>query len=169
MVVYEQPAPTRRGSRPSDALVASLGAVGAATIERAAELLAGADVELGEHLAQVVLDSARADEQLGADLRVRLSLRGEPRDLRLLGGEDVTRLIDPLASGFSGGRELATGALGKPLGPDAVEHFMGGSELVTRVDAPVLATQPFAVEEPGAGEVDHATAALEPLDRLAVV
>jgi hypothetical protein len=99
MVVYGQPAPTRRGLRPSDALVASLGAVGAATAERAAELLAGANVELGEHLAQVVLDSARADEQLGADLRVRLSLGGEPRDLRLLGGEDVTRLIDPLASG----------------------------------------------------------------------
>ena len=32
----------------------------------------------------------------------------------------------------------------------------------------ILATQPFAVQEPGAGEVDHATAALEPLDRLAV-
>jgi hypothetical protein len=37
-----------------------------------------------------------------------------------------------------------------------------------RVDAPVLATQPFAVQKPGAGEVDHATAAREPLDRLAV-
>jgi hypothetical protein len=32
--------------------------VGAATVERAAELLAGADVELAEHLAQVVLDGA---------------------------------------------------------------------------------------------------------------
>src|SRR5437763_14660216 len=106
MVVYEQPAPTRRGSRPSDALVASLGAVGAATIERAAELLAGADVELGDHLAQVVLDSARAGEQLGADLRVRWSLRGEPRDPRLAGGEDVTLHIDPLASAVSRGREI---------------------------------------------------------------
>ena len=45
---------------------------------------------------------------------------------------------------------------------------MGGSELLPRVDAPVLATQLFAVQEPGAGEVDHATAARKPLDRLAV-
>ena len=34
------------------------------------ELAAGADAELGEDLAQVVLDRARADEQPGADLRV---------------------------------------------------------------------------------------------------
>ena len=40
--------------------------------ERPAELLAGADAELGEDLAQVVLDGARADEQLRADLRVRV-------------------------------------------------------------------------------------------------
>ena len=38
--------------------------------ERRPELLARADAELGEHLAQVVLDGARADEQLRADLRV---------------------------------------------------------------------------------------------------
>jgi hypothetical protein len=39
---------------------------------------------------------------------------------------------------------------------------------LTRVDAPVLATQPFAVQKSGAGEVDHATATRKPLDRLAV-
>jgi hypothetical protein len=61
-----------------------------------------------------------------------------------------------------------TGALGKPLGPDVAEHSVGGSELLAGVDAPVLATQPFAVYEPGASEVDHATAALEPVDRLAI-
>ena len=70
--------------------------------------------------------------------------------------------------GLTRGQELVTGALGKPLGPDVAEHLVGGSKLLARVDAPVLATQPFAVQEPGAGEVDHATAAREPLDRLAV-
>jgi hypothetical protein len=40
--------------------------------------------------------------------------------------------------------------------------------LFARVRAAVLATQPFAVQEPGASEVDHTTAAREPLDRLAV-
>ena len=73
-----------------------------------------------------------------------------------------------LRDGLARGQELVAGALGEPLGPDAAEHLVGGSELLARVDAAVLATQPFAVQEPGAGEVDHATAAPEPLDRLAV-
>src|SRR5580704_19212345 len=34
------------------------------------ELAAGADAELGEDLAQVVMDRVRADEQPGADLRI---------------------------------------------------------------------------------------------------
>jgi hypothetical protein len=83
------------------------------------------------------------------------------------GGADVTRLIDPLASGFSGDHELATRALGKGVGPDAAERLVGGPKLLAGVKAPILATQPLAVEEPGASEVSHATAALEPLDRLA--
>src|SRR2546429_1971138 len=44
-----------------------VGVVGQCSVE----LQAGADLELGEDLAQVVLDGARADEQPGADLRVR--------------------------------------------------------------------------------------------------
>src|SRR6266542_3644306 len=51
------------------------------------ELGAGADAELEEHLAQVVLDRARADEQLGADLGSRESVVREPGDLGLLGGQ----------------------------------------------------------------------------------
>ena len=47
----------------------------------AVELVARADVELGEDLAQVVLDRARADEQPGADLGVGEAVAGEPRDL----------------------------------------------------------------------------------------
>src|SRR4051794_35449831 len=38
--------------------------------QRVVELFAGTDVELGEDLAQVVLDRAWADEQPGADLGV---------------------------------------------------------------------------------------------------
>jgi hypothetical protein len=47
------------------------------------ELAAGADAELGEDLAQVVLHGARADEQPRADLGVGQPLAGQPRDLRL--------------------------------------------------------------------------------------
>src|SRR5204863_8123767 len=44
------------------------------------ELPAGADAKLGEHLAQVVLNGAGADEQAGTNLRVRQTLSGQPRD-----------------------------------------------------------------------------------------
>src|SRR5918995_3448742 len=134
----------------------------------AAELVARGDVELQEDLAQVVLHRPGADEQLRADLGVGETISGQPSDVSLLGCEHAARVVAALPRGLTRGQELVTGALGKPLGADAAEHFVGGSELLTRVDAAVLATQPFAVLEPGAGEMDHATAAREPLHRLAV-
>jgi hypothetical protein len=48
------------------------------------ELPAGADGKLGEHLAQVVLNGAGADEQAGTNLRVRQTLSGQPGDPGLL-------------------------------------------------------------------------------------
>src|SRR5882757_8880575 len=51
------------------------------------ELVARADLELGEDLAQVIFDGARADEQTGADLWVRESVAGQPRDLGFLRGQ----------------------------------------------------------------------------------
>src|SRR5580704_4188194 len=54
------------------------------------KLVAGADVELRKHLAQVVLDGARADEHARPDLRVGEAVTGELRDPRLLGGQLVT-------------------------------------------------------------------------------
>ena len=104
--------------------------------ERRAQLLARADAELREHLVQVVLDGARADEQLGADLRVRLPVDGEPGDLRLLRGEQVARLDREPAHRLAGGRQLAPGTLGEPLGADAAERLVGGAKLLARVDAP---------------------------------
>lgn len=116
----------------------------------------------------MVLDGARADEQLGADLRVRLPVARHPSDLRLLRRQDIAGFNGSLGRGLAGGHQLAAGALGKPLTAEGAEYFVGGPELLTRVDAPVLATQPFAVKEPRPGEVNHATAVLEPLDRLLV-
>ena len=52
---------------------------------------------------------------------------------------------------------------------DPAELVVGGTKLLARVDAPVLAPQPFAVQKPGTGEVDDAAAPRQPLDRLAVV
>src|SRR4051794_33374252 len=79
--------PWRCGSNPSSALVVipSRGTWGAG--HRAAQLLARADAELREHLAQVVLDRARADEQLGPDFGIGQPARRQSGDLRFLRGE----------------------------------------------------------------------------------
>ena len=45
---------------------------------------------------------------------------------------------------------------------------MRGAQLLAGLDEPVLAAQPLAVEEVGAGEMNGDPAAGEPLDRLAV-
>ena len=51
---------------------------GADVGQRGAQLLAGADPELSEDLGQVPLHRARAEEELGADLRVRFPARSTP-------------------------------------------------------------------------------------------
>src|SRR5689334_14282974 len=103
--------------------------------QRCSQLLARPDVELGEHLAQVVFDRTRADEELGADLGVRASVDGQARDLRLLRRQLVERLDCPLAHALAGRDQLAA----------------------------VLASQPFAVEQLGAGAMDDDPGAGEPL------
>jgi hypothetical protein len=44
----------------------------------------------------------------------------------------------------------------------------GSASLLARVDTPVLAAQPFAVDEVGAAELAADGGATEPIDRLAV-
>ena len=61
------------------------------------------------------------------------------------GVSTLARVVGALARGLARGQELVPGALGKPLGADTAEHLVGGSELLARVDAAVLAAQPFAV------------------------
>jgi hypothetical protein len=86
--------------------------------KRVTELLAPADVELREDLAQVVLDGAWADEELGADLRVRLSVARHAGDLCLLRSENVEGVRGAPGHVFSGGRQFATGALGERFGAE---------------------------------------------------
>ena len=75
----------------------------------AVKLAAGADVELGEDLGQVVLNRARADEQPGTDLRVGQPVPGQPRDLGLLRGQLDGGLHGASARGLAGGQQLAAG------------------------------------------------------------
>src|SRR5580700_5468015 len=84
--------------------------------QRLVELAAGADVELGEHLAQVPLHGAGPDEQLRADLGVGPPVACQPGDLSLLRGQLGAGVLVPLAHLLAGGQELAPGAFGE--GPD---------------------------------------------------
>src|SRR5258708_33673605 len=76
------------GSTEGEAQLASAqrGAVGARSrSQEAGELRPRRHVELSEHLAEVIIDGARADEQLRGDFAVRRSGCGEVRHPRFLG------------------------------------------------------------------------------------
>jgi len=64
------------------------------------ELVTRADLELYEHLVQVVLDSPRADEQLRANLGLRVAFARKFGDLGLLRGE-LTRPAARISRGES--------------------------------------------------------------------
>src|SRR4051812_15350597 len=64
---------------------------GALAHDAVGELGAGGHAELPERLAQVVLHGARADEELGGDVPVRLPAADQGGDLCLLGGELLRR------------------------------------------------------------------------------
>src|SRR3954453_6057396 len=80
--------------------------------QRLLELMTGADAQLGEHLVQVVLHGAAADEQPLTDVRVRDPIAGEPCDLSLLSREVLPGLNGTFADSLAGGQQLALGAFG---------------------------------------------------------
>src|SRR5947209_3677472 len=127
--------------------------------ERAVQFSAGADSELGEHLAQVVLDGARTDEQLRGYLRIRLPVARHARDLSLLGCQDIARPHRALGRSLTCRHQLTPSALSEPRAPDLAEHLVGAPELLARVHASVLTPQPFAVGQTGPGDVNHASGA----------
>jgi hypothetical protein len=98
-----------------------------------------------------------------------VAIGGQPRDLRLLGREVVARLGGPPGHHLAGRGQLATGVLGERLSADAAERLVRPVELVARVDGPLLAPQPLAVEQLRTRDVDEDAAAPEPVDRLAVL
>ena len=60
------------------------GGLGLRARQSAGQLVARPDLELPEHLVQVPLDGAGAEEEPCADFRVREPLAGEARDMPLL-------------------------------------------------------------------------------------
>src|SRR5712692_6787243 len=134
----------------------------------AMELVAGADVELGEDLVQVVFDGARAHEQLGSDLGVGQALAGQPGDLGFPRGELVGGAGGACADSLAGGTELARGSFREPVGSHHGKYLVGGAQLPAGVDAPVLRAQPLSVKQMGAPEFHAQAGAAEPVERLAV-
>src|SRR4051794_5014715 len=86
--------------------------------------------KLPEHLAQVVLDGARADEELRGDLSVRPSLRDEAGDLRLLWSELVAGSHRACAGALARRQQLALGAAREPLDAHASECLEGRAQLL---------------------------------------
>src|SRR5262249_7510961 len=95
-----------------------------ATRQRAVELMTGTDAQLGEHLAEVVLDRVPADEQPRADLRVRETVAGELGDAGLLRGELLPRLDIPPAYVLTRGHQLTSSAIGERPDAHRREHLM---------------------------------------------
>src|ERR1700677_5414515 len=116
-------------------------------------------------LVQVVLDGAGTDEQLGADLTIRAPVPGKLGDLPLLGRQLSPRVVRPLPYLLAGGLQLTFGARGEGARPHRGEQLARGPELLARVDPPVLAPEPLAVEQVGTAKMRHDAGPSEPLDR----
>ena len=69
------------------------------------------DLELGEHLSQVVVDRAGAEEELGSDLGVREPGCGEAGDVEFLRRELVSRRGVAFAGALTAGAQLAARAV----------------------------------------------------------
>ena len=102
----------------------------------------------------MVLDSAGADQQLGPDLRVGVSVRSKARDLGLLGRERVTGLGRAAAHGLARREQLTTGALGEGVCAEAGKEFVRCAQLLTSGDALTLASKPLSIEQVRTGELD---------------
>src|SRR5215218_9753443 len=136
--------------------------------ERVAQGPARADAEFGEHLLEVPFDRARAEEELGADLRVGPPVAREPGDVLLLRGELVARVVAALAHLLAGGQQLVPGTLGESRCARRQEHVARDAQLLARIDAPALAAQPFPEEQTCACQLHAQARAGEAVDRLTV-
>jgi len=95
----------------------------------------------------VPLDSARADEQLRADLWIRSSISGQPGDLLLLRRELVARVVPALARLLSRRPQLTPGAADEldveRLFTETTEAF-GGVDVVVHAAAGPMILGPVA-------------------------
>jgi hypothetical protein len=68
----------------------------------------------------------------------------------------------------AGGAQLDAGSLGETVHPELREELMGDLQLLAGVDGAAGASQPFAVEEKGPGEVKAQAGGREAVDGVAI-
>jgi amino acid transporter len=134
----------------------------------AGKLRAGGDSEFPEHLPQVVLHGARADEQPRRDRGVGQALTGQPRDLILLGSQLIPGTDGSLAGLLAGGQQLPAGPFRKTPGAHRHEHVMGGAKLPAGVQAAALPAQPLPVQQVRPRQVQVSPGSPETADGLLV-
>jgi hypothetical protein len=120
------------------------------------------DAELGEDLAQVVFDRARAEEQMGGDLAIGQALGGQARDLEFLRRQPVQCRGLTVASGLAGGAQLRFGALCPRDRAQGTEQPGGGAQVRTCLRPFPVTAQPLAVEQFGAGPLERREGVRQP-------
>jgi len=103
----------------------------------------------------VVVDGARAQEQLCGDLAVGEAVRDKPGDLPFSRGEPGSGERVGLAGGLAGGRQLGLGAVGPRNRAQPLEQLQRRMQVGARVAAPALPPQPLAVQQVGAGPLQR--------------
>src|SRR3954454_5595490 len=169
-----QPAPCEKDSdRPVTAYAApavdpSVAHVLRGLLQPPGQLGSGPHVQLPERLVQVVLDRARADEELGGDLSVRASARRQAGDLLLLWRQIIDGVGGVTASMLACRFQLDSRALSERLDAERVEQAARRPQLLARIEASASTPEPFPVEQMRAGEVDGHPSSTQPLDGLHV-
>src|SRR5215211_1202639 len=116
--------------------------------------------ELHEHVAQVVVDGAPTQEELGADLAVGAALPHQLDDLELLGGELAEGRRVALAGGLAGGPQLGPGPLRPGGGLQPLEALQGAAQVGPGLTAAPGPAQRLPVGQLGPGQVERAGLAL---------
>jgi hypothetical protein len=120
------------------------------------QLGAGADAELGEDVAEVEVDRAGAEEQLGGNLPGGEPADHEPRHLELLWGElPKGRRVAP-THGLPAGPQLQARPLRPGCRTQALEHVEGSLEMCAGVDPASGPAQQLTVGQLGAGLFERA-------------
>src|SRR3954451_14677177 len=114
-------------------------------------------------------DRAGADEESFSDVGVREARAGELCDLPLLRRQFGWVLhVGSLAHRFAGRRQLAPRPLGERLHSDRGQELVGGTQLLSSVDAAVLAAQPLAIQQLCTSQLAAKPRTVEAIDGLEV-